>query len=160
MSDRPIEFLSENPCQRCGRPNEMPVFTPGWRPIETAPEFREVLVLTRSGTIYLATRFGGSWRWARGKFPRRQTPTRWQPLPAPPSVTIRRVLDDNREILSGPSRVCVWRQSENDLWETDCNHAFQFNGGGPYDNQMSACCYCGGELVEHPHDDAEDHSDG
>ncbi len=56
----------------------------------------------------------------------------------------------------GPSRECVWTQSEFDLWETDCSHAFQLNDGGPHDNDMRACCYCGGALVERPYEDAED----
>lgn len=56
----------------------------------------------------------------------------------------------------GPSRVCVWTQSEFDLWETDCNGAFQLNDGGPHDNDMRFCCYCGGALVERPYEDAED----
>jgi hypothetical protein len=55
----------------------------------------------------------------------------------------------------GPSRVCVWTQSEYDLWETDCNGAFQLNDGGPHDNDMAICCYCGGVLVEQAYEDAE-----
>lgn len=55
----------------------------------------------------------------------------------------------------GPSRVCVWTQSEYDLWETDCDGAFQLNDGGPHDNDMTFCCYCGGELVEQAYEDAE-----
>lgn len=59
----------------------------------------------------------------------------------------------------GPSRACVWTQSEYNLWETDCNGAFEVNDGGPYDNDMRFCCYCGGALIERPYEDAEDDSD-
>lgn len=57
-----------------------------WQPIESAPESEEVLLLTREGKKYLATRFGDTWWWARGQFPRLQTPAYWlADLPAPPS---------------------------------------------------------------------------
>ncbi len=56
----------------------------------------------------------------------------------------------------GPSRACVWTQSEYDLWETDCGNAFQLNDGGPHDNDMAICCYCGGALVEQAYEDVRD----
>jgi hypothetical protein len=43
---------------------------------------------------------------------------------------------------------CRWSQDENwgddlDLWETDCGEAFQFMDGGPAENRIRFCCYCG-----------------
>lgn len=81
------------------------------------------------------------------------------------------VLDDEPDVFAaarawqafrdwcGPFRACVWTQSEYNLWETDCNGAFEVNDGGPYDNDMRFCCYCGGALIERPYEDAEDDGD-
>ena len=33
-------------------------------------------------------------------------------------------------------------------WDTECGQKFCFIDGGPKDNNMNFCCYCGGELIE------------
>jgi hypothetical protein len=32
-------------------------------------------------------------------------------------------------------------------WDTQCGHAFQFNEGGPKENDFAFCGYCGGRIV-------------
>ena len=46
-----------------------------------------------------------------------------------------------------PLRVCHWSEEE-DMWETECKHAFVLNEGTPSENEMRFCSYCGGELIE------------
>jgi rRNA maturation endonuclease Nob1 len=48
-------------------------------------------------------------------------------------------------------RTCQWAQDDmggDDVWETQCGQAFQFNDGGPAENSFKFCAYCGGNLVE------------
>lgn len=43
---------------------------------------------------------------------------------------------------------CVWVKQGGtaDYWETNCDHLFQFNDGGPAENEFKFCCYCGNPL--------------
>ena len=43
-------------------------------------------------------------------------------------------------------------------WTTSCGHLFTLNEGGPVENMMAFCCYCGLRLVE-ARPTAEDESD-
>ena len=48
---------------------------------------------------------------------------------------------------------CTWGQysyagNDNGNWQTDCENEFCFIDGGPTDNGMKFCCYCGKRLVE------------
>ena len=47
---------------------------------------------------------------------------------------------------------CFWRHPDfQDFthWTTKCGEIFDgFKEGGPYDNKMKFCCYCGGKLIE------------
>lgn len=43
---------------------------------------------------------------------------------------------------------CHWTADEDAVWSTDCGQAFILNDGGPTDNGMKHCCYCGEKLVE------------
>jgi len=55
-------------------------------------------------------------------------------------------------------RKCVWVQAaighidkfyESDrVYQTSCDHAYYFTEGGPVENAMKYCCYCGKELEE------------
>ena len=48
-------------------------------------------------------------------------------------------------------KVCGWRQDEDhdsDAWHTGCNNMFTLNEGGPIENDLKFCCYCGGTLTE------------
>ena len=54
------------------------------------------------------------------------------------------------EVESKP-KPCEWHappEWEQDYWETACGEAFCFTDGGPSDNRMRFCPYCGGELIE------------
>ena len=58
------------------------------------------------------------------------------------------------------TKICRWtacrpNYDEDGVWETDCGEAFQFVEDGPAENNMKFCCYCGGELVEVPHQESE-----
>jgi hypothetical protein len=57
-----------------------------------------------------------------------------------------------------PSPICEWVQDgdeESDTWATTCKHMFVLNDGGPKENSMQFCCYCGHALVEVPFEDAD-----
>ena len=43
---------------------------------------------------------------------------------------------------------CTWREDEDGNWWTDCDNGFVLTDGGPKENGMCVCCYCGGELRE------------
>jgi len=44
---------------------------------------------------------------------------------------------------------CMWIYDDrHDKWDTQCDNAFQFNCGGPKDNNMAFCPYCGKPLKE------------
>lgn len=53
---------------------------------------------------------------------------------------------------------CVWSQCsyadlDSNNWQTDCGNNFCLFDGGPKDNQMEYCCYCGKPLIEKPYKD-------
>lgn len=43
---------------------------------------------------------------------------------------------------------CTWALDEQfgESWDTDCGQKFQFTDGGPHENGMRYCCYCGRPL--------------
>lgn len=45
---------------------------------------------------------------------------------------------------------CIWAQEDEDgdHWVTDCGNELILNEGGPVDNGMEYCCYCGSKLTE------------
>lgn len=46
---------------------------------------------------------------------------------------------------------CTWAcepAPDIEMWETNCGNAFQFEAGGPTENKMQFCCYCGKLLAE------------
>lgn len=46
-------------------------------------------------------------------------------------------------------RRCIWKEDADGNWEAGCGtECFVLTDGGPFDNSMVYCCYCGGELVE------------
>lgn len=54
--------------------------------------------------------------------------------------------------------VCFWREDEDGIWMTACREEFVFLVGGPEDNKVRFCCYCGGQLHPVPYvwvDEAE-----
>lgn len=53
---------------------------------------------------------------------------------------------------------CKWTEDEDGNWFTDCGEAFTFIDGGPAENSMKFCCYCGKPLepVEYKETEAEE----
>lgn len=43
---------------------------------------------------------------------------------------------------------CLWVCDSGGAWETGCDNMFVLNEGGPHDNDMKYCCYCGRPLIE------------
>jgi len=46
---------------------------------------------------------------------------------------------------------CEWRgaslwESEG-VWDTECGHTFYFGEGGPCEDGIDYCCYCGKKIV-------------
>ena len=54
--------------------------------------------------------------------------------------------------LAALKKPCVWTYDDvHDKWDTACGEAFQIECGGPSDNDMKFCCYCGHPISEsHP----------
>jgi hypothetical protein len=55
-----------------------------------------------------------------------------------------------RDALERAAKVCEWKQDtdyETEIWHTSCGEAFVFNDGGPEENFLKFCCYCGGRLT-------------
>ena len=47
-----------------------------------------------------------------------------------------------------PRHACEWCVDEDGVWYTGCGHAWQFENGGPAENDTKWCQYCGGRLSE------------
>jgi len=42
--------------------------------------------------------------------------------------------------------MCVWKQDDQNRYETACGNLFGLYEGTPNDNYMGYCCYCGEKL--------------
>lgn len=79
----------------------------------------------------------------------------------PSLATLRKLADYFKvsvpELRGDKSTPCIWGQYSYDdvdcsIWHPDCgDRLFCFNDGGPVDNEMKFCCYCGKPLIEKPH---------
>lgn len=56
------------------------------------------------------------------------------------------------ELEKSMSRICKWTldsvEWESNKWDSDCGESFTFEVGGPEENKMKFCCYCGKRLKE------------
>lgn len=50
---------------------------------------------------------------------------------------------------------CEWKADEEGVWTTGCCQAFVLEDGGPIENSMKFCCYCGLILDELPYEEPE-----
>lgn len=50
---------------------------------------------------------------------------------------------------------CVWAEDMDGNWDTSCHHTFVFTQGGPDDNGMKFCCFCGLRLNEERYKDED-----
>ena len=69
---------------------------------------------------------------------------------------------NNRAADPAPAGECAWTcyvDTDSTAWNTECGRAFELNEGGPVDNHMKFCCYCGKTVIEDKqemyHDDDE-----
>lgn len=48
------------------------------------------------------------------------------------------------------NETCRWTQWDDDSnnWSTECGGEFSINEGGPIENKMLFCCYCGKTVDE------------
>ena len=51
---------------------------------------------------------------------------------------------------------CEWQADIDGVWSTSCGKDFVLNDGGPIENEMRFCCYCGLSLDELPYEEPED----
>lgn len=85
----------------------------------------------------------------------------WHPRPPVPLRPGRRfhMLDDKWDVLWNESltrprqfSTCVWKQSHHHAdernWSTACGQEFTFIEGGPTENEMVFCCYCGRTILQ------------
>lgn len=56
--------------------------------------------------------------------------------------------------MSAPA--CTWSEDSDGNYFTACGHAYAFFEGGPTDNGMRYCCYCGAALVEQEYSEEQD----
>ena len=44
--------------------------------------------------------------------------------------------------------ICIWNKNEDEVWDSGCGEAFQFEADGPKANGFKYCPYCGQPLSE------------
>jgi hypothetical protein len=55
---------------------------------------------------------------------------------------------------------CEWTEDADGNWWTQCDNGFVFGDGGPADNKMSFCCYCGKKLAQCSYQEPATEGDG
>lgn len=50
---------------------------------------------------------------------------------------------------------CIWSETTDGQWSTDCGHLFELAADTPRENKMAYCCYCGGRLEQVSFADAD-----
>lgn len=71
------------------------------------------------------------------------------PTPPPQTETTTPLLRE-ADTETPPPATCDWKQETDhdcDYWDTACGEAFQFNDGGPRENKMQFCPYCGRAIA-------------
>jgi hypothetical protein len=61
----------------------------------------------------------------------------------------KRGKDEEKPLSVRRHEVCRWvadLDPDVDKWDTDCGESFCFTEGGPHENKMRFCCYCGRKL--------------
>jgi len=70
---------------------------------------------------------------------------------------------ENRQVSTDENHVrtgCEWEADEENNWTTSCGKTFCLIEGGPIENDMKFCCYCGLALDELPYEEPDyDESD-
>ncbi len=60
--------------------------------------------------------------------------------------------DPERIERPGTDTLCTWAQDDDEdedgSWATSCGQYFTIIDGGPLDNRMRFCCYCGKPIKE------------
>jgi len=51
------------------------------------------------------------------------------------------------------NKYCLWQETDEGFWETDCGHAYVVEHGTPSEEEMKFCCFCGLKLDESRLDD-------
>ena len=56
---------------------------------------------------------------------------------------------------------CEWSEEDPwgampDTWKTACGNLFSFTEGGPTENEVKFCCYCGKRLAEIKYTESEE----
>ena len=56
-----------------------------------------------------------------------------------------------------PTNVCEWLgEDDYDVWHTSCNRAWEFIEGGPKENHINFCPFCGKQVVITIYESEED----
>jgi hypothetical protein len=61
--------------------------------------------------------------------------------------TIGLILDE-RVSLSPGAVTCTWKYDSDGYWQTECGDQFCFSEGGPTENRVKFCHYCGKTMLE------------
>jgi len=56
------------------------------------------------------------------------------------------IVDLKARIDALEKRSCQWTEDDDGVWDTECGNAFVFTDGGPSDNNLLFCPYCGAAL--------------
>lgn len=82
-------------------------------------------------------------------------PDRREAIEATVLATLRAAASGAPSPVEGAADECVWTAIEDGPYETSCGHLWEFNAGGPEENGMGYCPYCGKTLVSGQGDNAE-----
>ena len=56
-----------------------------------------------------------------------------------------------KEMINELEAACTWTESVGGYWATDCGESFEIHEGGPDENGLRYCCFCGRQLIERSH---------
>lgn len=65
------------------------------------------------------------------------------------------LLAEGDEMNTSSNELCFWMQDSAGVWDTSCEHSFEFNDGGPDENEAKFCMYCGLKLAAQPYEEAK-----
>jgi hypothetical protein len=69
------------------------------------------------------------------------------------------VLDECTSLSPGVA-TCTWKYDPDGYWQTECGDQFCFSEGGPTENRVKFCHYCGRRMVESVYaNEADEESD-
>ena len=60
------------------------------------------------------------------------------------------------KLMAEREATCTWTEDNEGVYNSACGEAFEFNEGGPEENNMLFCCYCGKKIMVKKYVESED----